>query len=889
MSPKNFFHILQDQDRSIHERIFRLLTTAGLIVYIAVGIVAFVLGENFVNLLILAGGFCLFFGITIFAVKTRRFRVGADLIAFVILFFVLPFCFFSSDGMKGGTPLWFVFCAVYICFVVYGWERLVFLIGTAVMAVLCYMFAYFFPQMLMHHSEMVSYISSLCSLIAVSALICMLTLFEISVYREEKKLAQKQKKEIEELNLAQQGFFSSMSHEIRTPINTIIGLNEMILREDISDEVADDAKNIQSASKILLQVINDLLDMSKIESGEMEIHPVVYDVGAMLSELVNIIWIRAKEKGLGFHVNVDPSIPTTLYGDDMRIKQILINLLNNAVKYTKEGTITLSVQYKQREDGKKLILYSVEDTGTGIKKENIPYLFDAFKRAEHDKNQYIEGTGLGLSIVKQFTELMGGEISVNSVYLKGSTFVLELPQEVVDGTQIGEVSFTTGHSTFERKEYHPSFEASNARILVVDDNDTNLLVVRKLLRDTKIQIETVSSGAMALQKTLESRYDLVFMDHLMPEMDGIACFHAMKDQIGGLNKETPVIVLTANAGSENELHYSREGFDGYLLKPVSGEELEREIMKFLPEELMEVQSEEGDTIGNENLPTRGYGRKIPVIITTDSVCDLPPELVRQENIPVIPYLVNTDDGIFLDGVETEATSLISYMESGDENTVTACPSEIEDYEIFFSEQLARAQQIIHISMSSKLSTGFETAVEAAQTFDNVTVIDSGSLSSGVGFLALYANSLTREELTVEEMIEKIEQWKVKVDTSFILNDTKYLARSGQIGNRIHMICKGLSLRPAFQMRKGRMRFKGIYIGRMERVWRRYIRSTMHDSEEIDGRRVFVSHVGLSSTDLKEIEDEIRRYADVEEVICQKTSPALASYSGAGSFGVVVQR
>lgn len=233
-----------------------------------------------------------------------------------------------------------------------------------------------------------------------------------------------------------------MSHEIRTPINTIIGLNEIILREDISEEAAENARNIQGASKLLLSLINDILDISKIKSGKMEVINVSYETGALFSEIVNMIWIKAKEKGLEFKLHVDSSIPSMLCGDEVRIKQILINLLNNAVKYTSEGSVTLSVRCERLSVNKVRVWYSVEDTGQGVKKENIPYIFNAFRRVDEERNRYIEGTGLGLSIVQQLVELMGGGISLNSVYSKGSTFIVTLDQDIIDNRELGTFTAT---------------------------------------------------------------------------------------------------------------------------------------------------------------------------------------------------------------------------------------------------------------------------------------------------------------------------------------------------------------------------------------------------------------------------------------------------------------
>ena len=422
----------------------------------------------------------------------------------------------------------------------------------------CYYFAFYYPDFVVKNSLRRSFFDSVFSVILVGVLSSVLLLFLNLLYNKEYEITQRQKKEIEELNKAENNFFSSMSHEIRTPINTIIGLNEIILRGNIPEDVAENARNIQGASKMLLTLVNDILDLSKIKSGKMEIVNVSYQTGALFSEIVNMIWIKAQEKGLEFRLYVDPSIPSMLFGDEVRIKQILINLLNNAVKYTRDGFVKLSVRCERQGVNRVRVWFTVEDSGQGVKKENIPYIFNAFQRVDEEKNRHIEGTGLGLNIVRQLVELMGGEISVNSVYTKGSTFLVSIDQGIVDENELGEFTLDSRVRAREGEQYQQSFEAPEAHILVVDDNDMNLIVVRKLLAETKVQIDTASSGAECLQMTLKQHYDGILMDHLMPEMDGIQCLHALRVQPGGLCQDTPVIALTANAGSDNQLLYQRD-------------------------------------------------------------------------------------------------------------------------------------------------------------------------------------------------------------------------------------------------------------------------------------------------------------------------------------------
>ncbi|MBQ3966979.1 MAG: response regulator, partial [Treponema sp.] len=282
---------------------------------------------------------------------------------------------------------------------------------------------------------------------------------------------------------------------------------------------------------------------------------------------------------------------------------VLINILNNAIKYTTEGSVTFSIQCKKVNMNRVQVTYTISDTGIGIKKENIPYLFDAFKRIDQTKNRYIEGTGLGLAIVKQLVTLMGGEISVNSIYTKGSTFVITLEQDIMNNSSIGELNLEARHIMNNREQYRQIFEAPDAIVLIVDDNETNLMVAEKLLRDTEIRTDTALSGKEALEKSLVTRYDAILMDHLMPEMDGIECLHAIRSQTGGLNKETPIIALTANAGSDSQVLYRKEGFDGYLAKPINGLLLEAALLKVLPKDLVTISDASGAEHNDSQIPS----------------------------------------------------------------------------------------------------------------------------------------------------------------------------------------------------------------------------------------------------------------------------------------------
>ena len=882
-----FVYRVNPKELPVQERLFRMIMSVGL-VGLALGIVnGIISGEDIANTMTLVAAFIFLAAITFLSIYFKKIQFGAILTGALILFIVMPFNFFTTGGIYGGASLWFLLGIVYVCALVEKKIKIVLILCGFIWDGVCYYFAFYHSEYVVPHTMKMAYSDSYVSMIIVALVICSLITFQNSIFKAENKLAKEQKKEIEELNRMQNRFFSSMSHEIRTPINTIIGLNEMILRENVSDEVANDAANIQSASEMLLALINDILDMSKMESGKMDIVSTTYDLGAMLSELVGMIWNRAKSKGLEFHVDVDQTLPSQLYGDEVRIKQILVNLLNNAVKYTSEGSVTLAIQRgRMGDDGMAEVIYSVIDTGMGIKKENLPYLFQAFKRVDEEQNRYIEGTGLGLSIVKQLVDLMGGEISVNSVYRKGSTFVVSLPQRIVTDTPIGELDLETRHAMNRSRHYRQTFEAPNAHVLIVDDNETNLMVAQKLLRDTKVQIDTASSGTECLEKAFDKRYDVILMDHLMPNMDGVICLHELRTQQGGLNQDVPVVVLTANAGSENQEMYRREGFDGYLLKPVTGRELEMELLRHLSKNLVNITGE-GDTVGViENAVVEHHHRKL-VMITTDSVCDLPEQLVRSKQVVVMPYRVCTEEGEFLDGIETDSDGVLAYLCSDGE--IHSEAPQVEDYEEFFAEQLTKAQYVVHISMAQHVSEGYAHAMEAAKDFDNVYVVDSGHLSSGMGLLVLRAAQYAAAEMTPEAIIEALRTEQNRISTSFVVDSTEYLARAGRIAGKIHTLCKVLMLHPVITLKRSRITVGSICVGTRAHMWEWYISSELCHKREIDPSMLFITYAGLNEQELKEIEAQVREKVNFETIIFQKASPAILTNCGPGSFGLLYMK
>lgn len=378
---------------------------------------------------------------------------------------------------------------------------------------------------------------------------------------------------------AKANFLANMSHEIRTPINTVIGMNEMILRENEDETIEDYARSIKSASQMLLGIVNDILDISKIDAGKLQIVETEYSLGTMLKDVVFGVEVRAQQKKLELKTDFDETMPSVLKGDDIRIRQILNNLLSNAIKYTEKGTVTFAAEGIRTESGFVLKL-SVDDTGMGIREEDMDSLFDSFRRLELKKNRYVEGTGLGLSITKRLLEQMNGEIEVKSEFGKGSCFTVLIPQEIVNETALGAVgqSKTDVESVKQEEEI---FCAPNARVLVVDDNKMNLKVMQALLKRSQVQLDLASSGTECLEMTKKKKYDLILMDHMMPEPDGVQTLHLMRNDKKNANHTTNVVVLTANVVGDVETEYRKKGFSDYLGKPVETDKLEKILIKYL--------------------------------------------------------------------------------------------------------------------------------------------------------------------------------------------------------------------------------------------------------------------------------------------------------------------
>lgn len=375
-------------------------------------------------------------------------------------------------------------------------------------------------------------------------------------------------------------FLSNMSHEIRTPLNAILGMNEMILRENRDDTIAKYAGNVDRSGQMLLSLINDVLDFSKIESGKLELVMSEYQIFMVIKDIITMLDGRFKKKELKLITNISSDIPKVLLGDDVRIKQIMTNIITNAVKYTAEGSVEISVQAQAlSDDAKTLLIISVKDTGQGMSEENLKKLFDSFSRFNQKENRQIEGTGLGMAITKSLIDAMKGTIEVYSELGKGSEFVVKIPQKIVDATPSGDFDAYSSKELSAKKRDESKFIRPDASALIVDDSRVNLAVAKGLLKYSKMKVTTASSGAECLKLVSENKYDIILLDHMMPQMDGIETLKHIKDE--HMCDDTPIVALTANAVGNAKEMYLSNGFDDYLSKPISGDGLEDIMRKWL--------------------------------------------------------------------------------------------------------------------------------------------------------------------------------------------------------------------------------------------------------------------------------------------------------------------
>ncbi|MDR2185514.1 MAG: response regulator [Treponema sp.] len=569
-------------DLPLEGRIFNLVLTFGILAEFIAVIARIIEGVSSIAVLAVLGMMVVTAAAFYVCNKFNFYRLGIRLAIIIICDILFPLVFFTSGGVDSGMAGYFVLTLALIFFLVRGRGCFFMVLIHIIILIGCYMIGKFYPgTVIPFKHDFPRYVDIIQTILVSGILIGMLVKYQNRIYEKEKLKAEAATK-------AKAEFLANVSHEIRTPLNAIIGLGELELSRELPGETHINLEKIHNSGMVLLHIINDLLDVSKIESGHFALIPGKYQVSSFINDTVNINMVRIGSKPIRFKLSIDENIPGALIGDELRIRQILNNLLSNAFKYTKEGTVELFIGFEEKTEDSLYLVCTVRDTGIGIKAEDISRLFSAYNQLDSKSNRHIEGTGLGLSISKNLAEMMDGSISVKSEYGTGSAFTVRIRQGIAVPESLGADAaraLETFHFAVTReKRQGPRFKMPYARVLVVDDVQINLDVAQGMMLSYGLTVDCVLSGPEAIQLLREEkvRYDAVFMDHMMPGMDGIEAVRIIREEIDSDYAGTvPIIALTANAITGNEEMFLSAGFQAFLSKPIDSVKLDAVLNKWV--------------------------------------------------------------------------------------------------------------------------------------------------------------------------------------------------------------------------------------------------------------------------------------------------------------------
>ena len=569
-------------------KIFNLLAITGFIVSLLIFAASLINGASALNSAMLLSSALLSAGLLVYSAKTGNYRPCYIITITFVFMLLFPIMFFTAGGYNSGMPCFFVFAVVFTLFMLEGKAGIIFAAAEIVIYVLCCAAAYRFPQLVTPFPDETGVVGDVVTGICVASIALGAAMFfQIKMYNVAMEEARRSSK-------AKGIFLANMSHEIRTPINVILGMNELITRSSDHREVLEYTSKIQSAGDMLLSIINNILDVTQIESGKIMTSIKPYRTDSLVSELASIGSELCGKKGLSFTADISPDMMSMLDGDKNHLKQIVTNFLTNAVKYTQFGSVTLSAETSVQNDNNEtaVLKITVSDTGIGIPVKELEHIFEVFGRGKNAVEYAVEGTGLGLAISKDLADSMGGRLIAESCEGKGSTFGIEIPQKICNSSPIGEIALTVSE-----KNRSDSFIAPECRILAVDDNADNLRVISLLLERTMITVDTASDGISAAKAVENTAYDLILLDYMMPITDGIQTLKKMREN--GLPISTPVIALTAEALSGSEEKFISAGFSAYLSKPISWHTLEKTLITMLPANKVIMGSSSEDIISPE--------------------------------------------------------------------------------------------------------------------------------------------------------------------------------------------------------------------------------------------------------------------------------------------------